>query len=326
MSKKAKIELTPEELADKKIRRSNGWTRFWAIVVAFALTAGVFGVAKSQGAKASAEKETTTAASSSSSASSASSSSSWDDGSDSSSSSASSSSSSSASSDAASSDASSSTDAEAIATAINTATAKVANEKAGYNWVRNCNYTTPIDVGNATDTLNKVIHMVDENADLNSVVGGFLGVGDKEIQIAKGEDAAEKIDYHGTNYAIKATKLKGADLKNLKVDGDTYTFTLEDTTSPQKDDSTSLSRFTNDIVVQSEVDSEIKANVSVVSVSSLEAKYTGCKVSVTIKDGKLEAMSYSTDASAVLVLKALGIPITGSGAIHTDAKYSNFVY
>lgn len=45
--------------------------------------------------------------------------------------------------------------------------------------------------------------MVDENADLNSVVGGFLGVGDKNLTIKKGEDAAAAIDYHGKNYALK---------------------------------------------------------------------------------------------------------------------------
>ncbi len=36
MAKKEKIQLTPEEIEAKKIRRSNGWTRFWAIVVALA--------------------------------------------------------------------------------------------------------------------------------------------------------------------------------------------------------------------------------------------------------------------------------------------------
>ena len=33
----AKEVLTPEEIAEKKIRRSNGWTRFWAIVLALVL-------------------------------------------------------------------------------------------------------------------------------------------------------------------------------------------------------------------------------------------------------------------------------------------------
>ena len=33
----AKEQLTLEELAAKKVRRSNGWTRFWAIVLALVL-------------------------------------------------------------------------------------------------------------------------------------------------------------------------------------------------------------------------------------------------------------------------------------------------
>ncbi len=60
MAKKEKIQLTPEEIEAKKIRRSNGWTRFWAIVVALALTAGVFAFARNQGIKASEGTEVTT--------------------------------------------------------------------------------------------------------------------------------------------------------------------------------------------------------------------------------------------------------------------------
>ena len=158
------------------------------------------------------------------------------------------------SSDAPASDAS---EAKTVADALNSATKTVVDSKAGYDWVRKCEYTTPIDVGNATGTLNKVIHMVDENADLNSVVGGFLGVGDKNLTIKKGEDAAAAIDYHGKNYALKATSLKPEDLKGLKVDGDSFEFTLDNVTTPAKDGSNSLSRFTNDIITKDEVEAEI---------------------------------------------------------------------
>lgn len=227
------------------------------------------------------------------------------------------------SSDAPASDAS---EAKTVADALNSATKAVVDSKAGYDWVRKCEYTTPIDVGNATATLNKVIHMVDENADLNSVVGGFLGVGDKKLTIKKGEDAAAAIDYHGTNYAIKATSLKPEDLKGLKVDGDSFEFTLDNVTTPAKDGSNSLSRFTNDIITKDEVEAEIKAQVSVVTVNSLDGEYTNIKVKGTITDGKLVSLEYETSTSAKLALKALGIGINGSGAIHTTASYKNFVY
>ena len=39
----AKVQLTPEEIAAKRIRRSNGWTRFWAIVVALVWVVGASG-------------------------------------------------------------------------------------------------------------------------------------------------------------------------------------------------------------------------------------------------------------------------------------------
>lgn len=227
------------------------------------------------------------------------------------------------SSDAPASDAS---EAKTVADALNSATKAVVDSKAGYDWARNCEYTTPIDVGNATATLNKVIHMVDENADLNSVVGGFLGVGDKKLTIKKGEDAAAAIDYHGTNYALKATSLKPEDLKGLKVDGDSFEFTLDNVTTPAKDGSNSLSRFTNDIITKDEVEAEIKAQVSVVTVNSLDGEYTNIKVKGTITDGKLVSLEYETSTSAKLALKALGIGINGSGAIHTTASYKNFVY
>ena len=227
------------------------------------------------------------------------------------------------SSDAPASDAS---EAKTVADALNSATKAVVDSKAGYDWVRKCEYTTPIDVGNATATLNKVIHMVDENADLNSVVGGFLGVGDKKLTINKGEDAAAAIDYHGTNYAIKATSLKPEDLKGLKVDGDSFEFTLDNVTTPAKDGSNSLSRLTNDIITKDEVEAEIKAQVSVVTVNSLDGEYTNIKIKGTITDGKLVSLEYETSTSAKLALKALGIGINGSGAIHTTASYKNFVY
>ena len=227
------------------------------------------------------------------------------------------------SSDAPASDAS---EAKTVADALNSATKAVVDSKAGYDWARKCEYTTPIDVGNATDALNKVIHMVDKNADLNSVVGGFLGVGDKKLTIKKGEDAAAAIDYHGTNYALKATSLKPEDLKGLKVDGDSFEFTLDNVTTPAKDGSNSLSRFTNDIITKDEVEAEIKAQVQVVTVNSLDGEYTNIKVKGTITDGKLVSLEYETSTSAKLALKALGIGINGSGAIHTTASYKNFVY
>ena len=330
MAKKEKVQLTPEEIADRKIRRSNGWTRFWAIFLSFAIVAGVFAFARSQGLSPASSDETATAVNGG--AANASNSSSWDDGS--SNSGSSNNASTPASSDNAGSANAGSSDAASVATLINNATKAAVDAKAGYDWERNCTVDN-IDVGSATSVLNKIIQGVDSNSDLNSVVGGFLGRGDKKetcpkgmtldtIDVKKDDGTTEKL-YHGSNYTLKATTLQPNDIQNLSVNGDTYEFTLADSSNPDRSGNTALSRFTNDIVVLDEVNTEIKNFVSVVTVTGLNANYKNIKVKAVITDGKLQSLEYSFAANAELQLKA-GLSITGTGNLEANAKYSNFVY
>lgn len=329
MAKKQKVELTPEEKAAKKLRHSNGWVRFWAIVVALALTAGIYGLASATAGKESAATGTASA-SGSSTGSSSSSSGSSSGSSSSSSSGASASSSSSASASAgdnsgAAAAASTGVDAAAAAEAINAATAKAV--AAGYHWTRTAEYTEPVDVGNATGALNKIIQGIDSESDLNSVVGGFIGIGDKDMDIAKGGNAAEQIDYHGENYALQATSLKAEDLKNLKVDGNTYTFEVENASSPQQDKSTAMSRLTNDILTQDQVSTEIKNFVSAANVNSAAIEYSNIKATVVIEDGTLKEFKYSYDGKVTdLNIKIAIVSVNGKGAMHVEGAYTNFVY
>ena len=329
MAKKQKVELTPEEKAAKKLRHSNGWVRFWAIVVALALTAGIYGLASKTAGKESAATGTV-AASGSSTGSSSSSSGSSSGSSSSSSSGASASSSSSASASAGDSSgaaaaASSGVDAAAAAEAINAATAKAV--AAGYHWTRTAEYTEPVDVGNATSALNKIIQGIDPEADLNSVVGGFIGIGDKEMDIEKGGSAAEQIEYHGENYALQATSLQASDLKNLKVDGNTYTFEVENASSPQTDKSTAMSRLTNDILTQDQVSTEIKNFVSAANVNSAAIEYSNIKATVVIEDGTLKEFKYSYDGNVTdLNIKIAIVSVNGKGAMHVEGAYTNFAY
>ena len=329
MAKKQKVELTPEEKAAKKLRHSNGWVRFWAIVVALALTAGIYGLASATAGKESAATGTA-AASGSSTGSSSSSSGSSSGSSSSSSSGASASSSSSASASAgdnsgAAAATSTGVDAAAAAEAINAATAKAV--AAGYHWTRTAEYTEPVDVGNATGALNKIIQGIDSESDLNSVVGGFIGIGDKDMDIAKGGNAAEQIDYHGENYALQATSLKAEDLKNLKVDGNTYTFEVENASSPQQDKSTAMSRLTNDILTQDQVSTEIKNFVSAANVNSAAIEYSNIKATVVIEDGNLKEFKYSYDGKVTdLNIKIAIVSVNGKGAMHVEGAYTNFVY
>ena len=216
-------------------------------------------------------------------------------------------------------------DAAAAAEAINAATAKAV--AAGYHWTRSAQYTQPIDVGNATGALNKIIQGIDSEASLDSVVGGFLGIGDKEMDIEKGGSAAEQIEYHGENYALQATALQAGDLKNLKVDGNTYTFEIENANSPQHDKSTAMSRFTNDFLTQDEISSEIKGFISAASVNSAAIEYSNIKATVVIEDGTLKEFKYSYDGKVTdLNIKIAIVSVNGKGAMHVEGAYTNFAY
>ena len=221
-----------------------------------------------------------------------------------------------------------SNEAEEAAKAINEATAAAA--AAGYNWNRTSEFTKDIDVGGstATNAINTVIQAVDSNANINSVVGGFIGIGTKDATIAKGADAATEIGYHGDSYKLKATSLEAADLQGLTKNGDTYTFTLANADTPKKDGATALNRLTDDIVTQEEVSAEIQEQVgSSITVSSLVGTYSNIKVEVTITDGKLQKLTYSYDAEVTeLGLKVAILTVKGTGAMHTEATYSDFVY
>lgn len=348
MAKKEKIQLTPEEIEAKKIRRSNGWTRFWAIVVALALTAGVFAFARTQGIKASEGTEVTTSESGENNNSGNNNSSNTNNNSaipaNSNTNSNTNNNSSSDNNSAAPADNSGNSaapaganDAASVADLINKATAAAVNAKAGYDWERHCTVEN-IDVGSslATNALNSIIHIVDSNADLNSVVGGFLGRGDKKetvpkgmtldtIDVPKDDGGTEKV-YHGSSYTLKASNLQAADIQNLSVNGDTYEFDLADSNNPDRSGNTAFSRFCNDIVVVDEVNKEIQEQVGdKVSVNSLDASYHNIHVKAVITDGQLKELSYSMKADASLGIKA-GLTINGSGNLDANAKYSNFVY
>ena len=222
-----------------------------------------------------------------------------------------------------------SNEAEEAAKAINAATAAAAT--AGYDWERNANMTS-LDVGGDTFTniLNGIIQGVEPSANLQSVVGGFLGAGGeqpKKATVKKGGNPAEDIGYHGESYKLKATSLKESDLKDLSVNGDTYTFTLPDANTPKKDGSSALSRLTDDIVIQEEVTSEIQAQVgNAVSVTGLECVYKNIKVEVVITDGKLVKLTYSYDAEVPDLAVKAGVTIHGKGSMSATASYTNFVY
>ena len=332
MAKKEKVTLTPEEIEAKKARKKEkriifGKTFERAIVWLLAVVLVYSVTYISLNNKGVAAVSATPAQSGSQNAGGSASKSDWDTSANGSGSSQSGSQSSASASAGDNSGAAASTgvDAAAAAEAINAATAKAV--AAGYHWTRSAQYTQPIDVGNATGALNKIIQGIDSEASLDSVVGGFLGIGDKEMDIEKGGSAAEQIEYHGENYALQATALQAGDLKNLKVDGNTYTFEIENASSPQHDKSTAMSRFTNDFLTQDEISSEIKGFISAASVNSAAIEYSNIKATVVIEDGTLKEFKYSYDGNvAELNIKVAIVSVNGKGAMHVDAAYTGFAY
>ena len=333
MAKKEKVTLTPEEIEAKKARKKEkriifGKTFERAIVWLLAVVLVYSVTYISLNNKGVAAVSATPAQSGSQNAGGSASKSDWDTSANGSGSSQSGSQSSTSGDNASGGNAAAAeagVDAAAAAEAINAATAKAV--AAGYHWTRSAQYTQPIDVGSATSGLNTLIKGIDSEASLDSVVGGFIGIGDKEMDIEKGGSAAEQIDYHGENYALQATALQASDLKNLKVDGNTYTFEVENATSPQTDKSTAMSRLTNDILTQSMVDSEIKNFISAAKINSATIEYTNIKATVVIEDGNLKEFKYSYDGNvAELNIKVSFISVSGKGAMHVDGAYTNFVY
>ena len=328
MAKKEKVTLTPEEIEAKKARKKEkriifGKTFERAIVWLLAVVLVYSVTYISLNNKGVAAVSATPAQSGSQNAGGSASKSDWDTSANGSGSSQSGSQSSTSGDNASGGNAAAATGVDAEA--INAATAKAV--AAGYHWTRSAQYTQPIDVGSATSGLNTLIKGIDSEASLDSVVGGFLGIGDKEMDIEKGGSAAEQIDYHGENYALQATSLKAEDLKNLKVDGNTYTFEVENATSPQTDKSTAMSRLTNDILTQSMVDSEIKNFISAAKINSATIEYTNIKATVVIEDGNLKEFKYSYDGNvAELNIKVSFISVSGKGAMHVDAAYTGFAY
>lgn len=193
--------------------------------------------------------------------------------------------------------------------------------KGSYKYNRNCTYVNPINVGNMTDDLNKVIKLVDKNSDLNSVVGGFLGIGNKTGNFPK--------DDPDDDYQIKAAKLTEADVQNFKYDAATgvYSFTLANASNPKKTNATPISRFMNDFITHEEVDSGIKdAAGSLITLKETDVKYTNIKVTVKVVDNKIAEITYQYNFAATLSLKILVGNVNGSGSAKTTGAFTNIAY
>ncbi len=199
----------------------------------------------------------------------------------------------------------------------NAETAKIA-ENGSYKIKRTANYTSPIDVGGATEVLNAIIKGIDENSDLNSVVGGFLGIG-----TIAGE-YPDNISHYYIDCTLKAGALKEEDITAFSEEDGVYKFTLENATNPKKTNETAISRFTNDFVTHEEVVEGISEVTTAIMLIDSTAEYTNINVTVTVSEGKITDIRYYYDLDAEIQIKSL--KITGTGSIRTSGQYSDIKY
>ncbi len=217
-----------------------------------------------------------------------------------------------------------------VAKLLNEVTAKAA--KGNYKWARKSWYTKPLDVGSATGTLNKVIKMVDENATLDSVVGGFLSISGAESDPAwEGDVKGGKLPAEGRmnneKFLLKAFSLTEADIKVMQVKGNTYSVQLNACKSPQKDGSNALNRVTNDFITKDEVAKGVADGLgslgNLVTVNALDVDFTAILVTAVVENNALKTLTISyTMTVNSLKLKAMGINVDGNGAGKMTVTYT----
>lgn len=203
------------------------------------------------------------------------------------------------------------TDKAAVAKFINDATAIAS--KNTYKWERKCAFSENIDVGGATTTLNSIINAIDENADLNSVVGGFIGVGD-----ASGTQA------DAGKYALIAMKLTADDIRELRHNSAEIIIELKDSKNPSKGGNTAFNHISNDFVTKAEVASAISEVTTAITVNSLNVTFKDVKIVAKSSGGDVSLrITYEMEAS--MGLKAV-ININGTGAVRAAINYTNLKY
>lgn len=200
-----------------------------------------------------------------------------------------------------------------IAKLFNDETAKAA--KGTYKWTRTCKFTKDIDVGNATNVLNNIIAGVDANANLNSVIGGFLGVGN----VSGTEKDAGKC-------AIIPMKLTEKDIKSFTQTDKQITVLLKDSENPSKGGNTAFNHISNDFITESEVKDAVVDVSSSIKINSLDTEYKNVKMVVDLDSkGNPAVFTITYTMYAKLNLK-MSVSIVGDGEVETVLKYSNFKY
>ncbi len=198
--------------------------------------------------------------------------------------------------------------------------------KGSYDWARSAKFTKDINVGGLTKILDGIIKGVDENASLNSVVGGFLGIKEQALKASVKNGQLPKEGMGDAKYLLKAMNLSEGDIESFTVSGNKYTVKIKPCTDPTP--SSSWGKASNDYITYAAVNKGISDSVGdavKVLEDESDANYKDIVVIATIDNGKLTALEYSYNFDATLKIKA-GITATGTGAARMEAKYTNIKY
>lgn len=190
----------------------------------------------------------------------------------------------------------------------------------GYTVNGVCKITKDVDVGSATAVLNQVIQSVDPNADINSVVGAFLGTGEQKYTVRAGEKPPVR------QYDLQAFTFGEADIADYRQEDNVLYIRLKDCKNPQKNGTQTLSKVTSAFPTEAEVRKALQEQVGTsVTVGKLTSNVSDILLTVTLSDSGLASVRLHYINDLTLNLKVTVVGIDGTGQTTTDIVYSDFV-
>lgn len=181
-----------------------------------------------------------------------------------------------------------------------------------------CKITKDVDVGSATATLNQIIQRVDPNADINSVVGAFLGTGEQSYTVRAGETSVGRYD-------LQAFTFSEADIAEYRQADNVLYIRLKDCKNPQKNGAQTLAKVTSAFPTEAEVRAAMQEIGVPITVSKLTSNVSDILLTVTLSDSGLESVRLHFVNDLTLNLRMSVVGIDGKGQTTTDIVYSDFV-
>lgn len=231
-------------------------------------------------------------------------------------------------------------DAEAraqIAQILNDATSNAALDAYTFNRAASFTPDGHASVGAQTEMLDQILSVA--QLSLDSIVGDFVDVG--TISQRYSADTLAAIQEAGqANYLLKTTDLTADDIQivssNVTSEAyQSYTIRLKNVDNPNRAGATGLSRFTDDYLVQNEVEDVIAnainlagTSISVLKLTDLEMSYSDITVQF-IYNGvtdELQSLSYSYTAYGKFTVRTNAVQIVGDATTQVTNNFSNFSY